>query len=188
MDFKLLREALRQARHQAQVARKGVQRVGMTLKEAAAATGLNLSTIHSVENVKREPNLEPEFDTIERLVHAYGLTLSLFFARIEGLPEVDIAGQDREPLAGPVSPADETVPSLTAEELHTIRALTKVIRTSADREDEAAAAQSQRRANRRYAASPSRQQKAAAPTETGSHSARAARRRRLNKKVVRRHK
>lgn len=84
MDFIKLREALRQARHQAPVERKGVHRVGMTLKEAAATTGLNLGTIHSIENVRREPTLKPELETIERLAMAYGLTLSAFFARMAG--------------------------------------------------------------------------------------------------------
>lgn len=179
MNFDVLREALRQARHQAAVVRKGVQRVGMTLKEAAAATGLNISTIHGIENVRREPALKPELDTIERLSAAYGLTLSSFFARIEDLPTQDEAGQDHPPPPSTASPADdEAVPALTAEEIHTIRALTKVIRQSADREQEAA--QSQSAAHHRHAADPHRSQ-AAPVVQIGSDRPRNAGRRRLKK-------
>lgn len=75
MNFQALRETLRQARHQAPTDRKGVRRVGMTLKEAAAASGVNLSTIHAIENVTREPGLKPDLETVERLALAYGLKL-----------------------------------------------------------------------------------------------------------------
>jgi transcriptional regulator with XRE-family HTH domain len=73
VDFRVLREILRRAR----------TRRGLTLDQAAAATGLNRATIHSIENVKREPTLKPELETIEQLVQAYGLTLSSFFTLIE---------------------------------------------------------------------------------------------------------
>ncbi len=83
VDFRLAREVLRRARAQAATEREGVPRFGMTLDEAAEKSGLNRATIHSIENIKREPTLKPDLDTIERLVLAYGLTLSSFFARIE---------------------------------------------------------------------------------------------------------
>lgn len=86
VDFQVVREALRRARDRAPVERKGAQRFGMTLDEAAARSGLNRATIHSIENIKREPSLKPELETIERLTIAYGLTVSSFFAQIEGLP------------------------------------------------------------------------------------------------------
>jgi transcriptional regulator with XRE-family HTH domain len=73
VDFHGLREALR--RHRA--AR------GFTLDAAADASGVNRHTIHRIENIKREPEMQPELDTIEKLVRAYGLTLSSFFAEIE---------------------------------------------------------------------------------------------------------
>jgi len=87
MDFTALREALRRAREQ----------YPMTLDRAAEATGLNRATIHSVENVKREPNYQPELTTIERLVNGYGLTLSSFFEQIEGLNPPQTSGDNRRP-------------------------------------------------------------------------------------------
>jgi transcriptional regulator with XRE-family HTH domain len=86
VDFKLVREGLRRARALAPAERDGIRRVGMTLDEAAEKSGLNRATIHSIENTRREPKLRPEFETIERLARTYGLTLSAFFARIEGVP------------------------------------------------------------------------------------------------------
>lgn len=83
VDYLILRESLRQARHHARVDRAGVQRVGMTLDEAAAKSGLNRATIHSIENMSMEPDLKPEFETIERLVVSYGQKLSTFFASVE---------------------------------------------------------------------------------------------------------
>ena len=84
VDFALIREALRRARAAASIERAGVLRIGMTLNEAAAQSGLNRATIHSIENLKREPTLQPELETIERLARAYGLSLSAFFAQIDG--------------------------------------------------------------------------------------------------------
>lgn len=74
VNFALVREVLRRARAS----------VGMTLDDAARHSGLNRATIHSIENIKREPALKPELETIERLAVAYGLTLSSFFAQLEG--------------------------------------------------------------------------------------------------------
>jgi transcriptional regulator with XRE-family HTH domain len=55
----------------------------LTLDAVAQRSGLNRATIHSVENVRREPHLKPEFDTISRLVAALGLKLCEFFEQIE---------------------------------------------------------------------------------------------------------
>lgn len=92
MEWHAIREALRWARDHALPA-------PMTLDEAAAATGLDRSTIHSIENTKREPALKPKLDTILKLVQAYGFTLSSFFAQVE-----DKKGPER-PLATPTGTA-----------------------------------------------------------------------------------
>lgn len=63
--------------------RDGVKRLGMTLDDAAAATGMDRSTIHAIENIKSKPKLKPELETIEKLAWAYRITLSELFARIE---------------------------------------------------------------------------------------------------------
>lgn len=73
VNFVALRELLRMAR----------EARGYTLDQAAAAAGLNRATIHSIENIKREPGLKPELETIEQLVRAYGRTLSSFFRHLE---------------------------------------------------------------------------------------------------------
>lgn len=86
MDFEKLREALRVARESVPTERKGRTRLGLTLDEAAAASGLNRATIHAIENIRREPHLKPELETIERLTSAYGLTLAAFFAHIDDTP------------------------------------------------------------------------------------------------------
>lgn len=75
VEWTKVREALRSARSRAQ----------LTLDEAASQSGLNRATIHSIENVKREPELKPELETIEALAITYGLTLSLSFAQLEDL-------------------------------------------------------------------------------------------------------
>jgi transcriptional regulator with XRE-family HTH domain len=86
MDFGKLREALRSARERVATERDGRARIGLTLDEAAAASGLNRATIHAIENIRREPQLKPELETIERLTSAYGLTLAAFFAQIDDTP------------------------------------------------------------------------------------------------------
>jgi DNA-binding XRE family transcriptional regulator len=73
VDWLVLRERLRTARERAAVQRNGKLVVGLTLDEAAKQSGLNRATIHSIENVKREPDLKPGLETIEQLGRAYGL-------------------------------------------------------------------------------------------------------------------
>lgn len=138
----------------------------------------------TISAIERGASANPGIQTIVRLVEAMpGLTLSSFFARIEVLSDAAEAGKDQPPQPILVSRADETVSTLTAEELHTIRALTKVIRADADREHEEA--QGQRRSDHRHAADPSRQQKTAPYPKTRSSRQRAAQRRQRNKKIKR---
>jgi transcriptional regulator with XRE-family HTH domain len=73
VDYMQMRKALRRERIAA----------GLTLDALAQRSGLNRATIHSIENVKREPTLRPELNTVDRLVNALGLTLASFFARLE---------------------------------------------------------------------------------------------------------
>jgi transcriptional regulator with XRE-family HTH domain len=75
VNWKYLREELRLAR----------EHLRWSLDKAATETGLNRATIHSIENIKREPGLKPELETIESLVLGYGDVLSSFFARLEQL-------------------------------------------------------------------------------------------------------
>lgn len=75
VDIAGMREELRKLREQGD----------LTLDQLAGASGLNRATIHAIENIKREPNLKPDLNTVERIVQAMGLTLSQFFARIEAL-------------------------------------------------------------------------------------------------------
>lgn len=111
MDFHALREALRRARNQTPHTRKGVQKLGLTLDEAAAASGINRSTIHAIENVKREPALKPELETIEALVLAYRSKLSVFFRRIEddGLSEAETIDENTPPPAPPQVADDDAL-------------------------------------------------------------------------------
>lgn len=101
VDYRTAREVLRRARQRQQPA--------MSLDAAAKKTGLNRATIHSIENIKREPNLQPELETIERLVVAYGMTLSSFFLQIEGLQNPKVQTHDALPSA---EQADHATPSL----------------------------------------------------------------------------
>lgn len=96
VDFHRLRAALAKER----------DRAGMTLDDLAEKSGLNRATIHSIENIKREPDLKPELETVERLASAMELTLSEFFERIEiapsDLPSINspvttTAASDRQP-------------------------------------------------------------------------------------------
>lgn len=57
-----------------------------TQGELASRAGVEVTTVHRVENTKRMPDYQPDFDSIERLVKAFGFTLSRFLLQIEGLP------------------------------------------------------------------------------------------------------
>lgn len=100
VDYKAIREQLRKAREQ--------HVPTLSLDDVAASTGLNRATIHSIENVKREPDLKPKIDTIEVLAPVYGLTLSLVLIQKDETVQVTKtallksagrSGQDRVPSA-----------------------------------------------------------------------------------------
>lgn len=93
VDFKALRAALRIARRDR----------GWSLSTAGKEAGLDRATVHSIENVKREPDYKPELETIERLVLAYGKTLSQFFAELEGTPPVGASAPSLPVVANPAA-------------------------------------------------------------------------------------
>lgn len=67
VEWNAIREALRARRNA----------LGLTLDGLAATAKINRATIHSIENIKREPDLQPEIETIERLGGAMGLVLQI---------------------------------------------------------------------------------------------------------------
>lgn len=85
-----------------------------TLRDLEAASGVDLATIHRLENTKRYPDHHPDLETLEALTAAMGLTLSRFFASVEGVdpPEVNarsfagIEGEPNKPLNPPASQTD----------------------------------------------------------------------------------
>jgi transcriptional regulator with XRE-family HTH domain len=62
------------------------QALHWSLDDLAEKAKLNRATIHSIENIKREPNLKPDLVTVDRLTCAMGLTLSSFLAQFEEVP------------------------------------------------------------------------------------------------------
>lgn len=73
MDYKAVRELLRRRR----------LAMHLTLDDVADSAGLDRATIHSIENLKREPDLKPKLETLESLASALKLTLTLSVARTE---------------------------------------------------------------------------------------------------------
>lgn len=73
VDFAVLREVLRLRR----------EHLGWTLDVAETNTGVNRATIHTLENIKRERDYKPEFETIERIAVPMGYSLARLFALIE---------------------------------------------------------------------------------------------------------
>lgn len=64
----------------------------LTRQELQALSGVEKTTIYRVENTKELPDYKPDFDTIVRLLTAMEVTVSKFFARIEGLtPTAEVA-------------------------------------------------------------------------------------------------
>ena len=57
-------------------------RLRLSMDELAEKSGVNGSTIHDIET---NADGKPQLTTVARLVEGMGLTLSAFFARIEGL-------------------------------------------------------------------------------------------------------
>lgn len=111
MDWKRLRQELKECREKARLGQVALARLMHT----------NKSTINRIENLYGEPKHRPTLDKIDRWVTATGLTLSSFFARIEGLPESVGTGDDRGPHAQ-VTGADEALSPLTAEDRKLLRA------------------------------------------------------------------
>lgn len=73
VDWMGLREVLRAQR----------AALGETLDELAVRAGLDRSTIHSIENVKREPSYKPKIETVEKLALAMDLKMSDLFRHVE---------------------------------------------------------------------------------------------------------
>lgn len=73
INYVRLRKTLRQMR----------EARDLTLDQLAERTGLNRATIHSLENFEHEPELKFRFETVDRIAHALGLTLSAVIAQLE---------------------------------------------------------------------------------------------------------
>lgn len=71
VDFRGLREALRIRRRE----------LGWTLDTLSEKSGVNRATIHSLENLKREPELKPQLETFEQLARAMDLQLRITVLR-----------------------------------------------------------------------------------------------------------
>jgi len=116
VNIKGLREELRLMR----------KRFEWTLDQAAAASGLNRATIHSIENIKREPKLKPELESLESLVNAYGMTLSSFLVKFENR---HAAGKSAIGSLGPEVTDDSSVPSAPSDSEDRIaRLATRIVR------------------------------------------------------------
>jgi len=73
MDWNALREGLRLTRLQS----------GHSLRALRDATGIDPSTMHRIENVKRYPDYRPDLETVDALLRAMHSSLAEFFARLE---------------------------------------------------------------------------------------------------------
>jgi len=71
-------------------ARKQQKRSGLTLDRLQENSGVDRAVIHRIESVRKYPRYKPGIDTVLRLVEGMGLTLSSFFAEIEGGPKVGL--------------------------------------------------------------------------------------------------
>lgn len=91
VDFRGLREALRMRRRE----------LGWTLDVLSDKSGVNRATIHSLENIRREPDLKPQLETFEQLAHAMDLEL-----RITVLRPSDLAVQNHRSLSADVERLD----------------------------------------------------------------------------------
>jgi transcriptional regulator with XRE-family HTH domain len=121
VEWTRLREELKECRKMA--------RLGQTA--LAALIDVDKSTINRIENVYGEPQHKPTLEIIERWVLVTGLTLSAFFARIEGLPPSATIGNDLSSQPK-VSPDDDAVP-LTPEDTETYIAIGKAIKRIFDK-------------------------------------------------------
>jgi len=103
VDFKLVREQLRRAREQSH----------LTLDELAEKSGHDRATIHSIENIKREPDLKPKLTTLEGVAAAMGLTMVVYID--------DFAGPGRTTDKNAIAPTDPLLVGLNREDLVTAR-------------------------------------------------------------------
>lgn len=76
MDYVRARDVLRERRFE----------LRLSIKDLASMADVERTTVYRVENTKAAPDYRPDFETMEKLASAMNLTLSQFFARIEGLP------------------------------------------------------------------------------------------------------
>lgn len=97
MDYRRAKEVLRDRRVE----------LRMGVIELAQEAGLHKTTVYRLEEaIKEDPNKPIEFETMEKLATALDLTLSDFFARIEGLrptgqPDQESRTPDPEASHGP---------------------------------------------------------------------------------------
>lgn len=87
MDGAAIRKGLRKVRQDRKV----------TLRVLHEKTGISPSTINRIERVEKYPTHKPDLETLIALLAAMGLTLSAFFAQIEGLKTDDGGATDLAP-------------------------------------------------------------------------------------------
>jgi DNA-binding XRE family transcriptional regulator len=81
MDWGRIRQEIRAVRKEHKI----------TLRILHQKTGVSPSTVNRIERVEKYPAHKPDLETIQTLVSAMDLTLSQFFARIEGLQTHDVS-------------------------------------------------------------------------------------------------
>lgn len=86
LDWPALRGELRRLRAENDLTREELQKL----------SGVEKTTIYRIENTKEMPDYKPDFDTVSALLVAMEITLSAFFARIEGVAAP--ASNESEPL------------------------------------------------------------------------------------------
>lgn len=91
VNYRMARTVLRERRFELQ----------WRVRDLAEKAGVERTTIYHLEKIEKEPDHEPDFKTLEKLALAMGLTLSAFFARIEGLktdsPSSQTAASQKQP-------------------------------------------------------------------------------------------
>lgn len=91
IDWHLLRRALGRLRT---AQRREDDGKSWTLENLREKSGIEISTIHRVENTKKYPNYKPDLFTVERWVIACGgVTLSEFFLQLEGVQIAEETGK-----------------------------------------------------------------------------------------------
>lgn len=88
---------------------------GWTQKDLARKAGVEVTTIHRIENTKGLPGHQPDFESIEAIAKAFGFTLSEFFLRIEDLNGQEARGTTVVPQPNPKAATHgDPVPSAAA--------------------------------------------------------------------------